>query len=61
MLCYNPRMTANNTGRSYHQRVLDARDSLAKDAMKREEQREANPIDWKATMETGKVVFKKSK
>ena len=29
--------------------------------MKREEQRNANPIDWKATMETGKVVFKKSK
>ena len=54
-------MTANNTGRSYHQRVLDARDSLAKDAMKREEQREANPIDWKATIETGKVVYKKSK
>ena len=54
-------MTANNTGRSYHQRVLDARESLAKDAMKREERRNANPIDWKATMETGKVVFKKLK
>jgi hypothetical protein len=54
-------MKANNTGRTYHERVLDARDSLAKDAMKREKQREANPIDWKATMETGKVVFKKTK
>jgi len=54
-------MTANNTGRTYHERVLDARESLAKDTMKREVEREANPIDWKATMETGKVVFKKSK
>ena len=54
-------MKANNTGRTYHERVLDARESLAKDTMKRAEQRNANPIDWKATMETGKVVFKKSK
>ena len=54
-------MKANNTGRSYHERVSDARESLAKDTMKREVEREANPIDWAATMETGKVVFKKSK
>jgi len=42
-------MKAKNTknkGRSYHQRVLDARESLAKDTMKREEQRKANPINW---------------
>ena len=54
-------MKANNTGRSYHQRVLDARESLWKVTMEREEQRKANPIDWKATMESGKVVYKKSK
>ena len=54
-------MKANNTGRSYHQRVLDARESLAKDTMKREEQREANPIDWNASVKAGKAVFKKSK
>ena len=54
-------MKANNTGRTYHERVLDASEELWKDTMKREEQREANPIDYKATMETGKVVFKKSK
>jgi len=58
---YTTHMKQNNTGRTYHERVLDARESLAKDTMKREEQRNANPIDWKATMETGKVVFKKSK
>ena len=54
-------MKANNTGRTHHERVLDARESLWNDTMKREEEREANPIDWKATMETGKVVFKKTK
>jgi len=54
-------MTENNTGRSYHQRVLDARESLAKDTMKREVEREAKPIDWKATIEAGKVVYKKTK
>jgi hypothetical protein len=54
-------MKANNTGRTYHERVLDSRESLWNDTMKRQEQREANPIDYKATMETGKVVFKKTK
>ena len=54
-------MKANNTGRSYHQRVLDARESLWKVTMEREEERKANPIDYKASMETGKVVFKKTK
>ena len=58
---YTMHMKANNTGRTYHERVLDASEELWKDTMKREEQREANPIDYKATMETGKVVFKKSK
>ena len=56
---YTTHMKANNTGRSYHQRVLDARESLAKDTMKREEQREANPIDWNASVKAGKAVFKK--
>ena len=54
-------MKAKNTGRTYHERVLDAREAQWNDTMKREKQREANPIDYKATMETGKVVFKKSK
>lgn len=39
-------MKAKNTGRSYYQRVLDSRESLAKDTMKREEQRKANPTNW---------------
>ena len=54
-------MKAKNTGRTYHERVLDAQESLWNDTMKRQEEREANPIDYKASMETGKVVFKKSK
>jgi hypothetical protein len=54
-------MKAKKTGRTYHERVLDASEELWKDAMKRQEQREANPIDYKASMETGKVVFKKTK
>jgi len=58
---YTTHMKANNKVRSYHEKVLDARESLAKHTMKREEQREANPIDWKATMEAGKVDYKKSK
>ena len=58
---YTTHMEANNTGRTYHERVLDARESHWNDTMKRQEQREANPIDYKATMETGKVVFKKTK
>ena len=58
---YTTHMKAKNTGRTYHERVLDAREEQWNDTMKREKQREANPIDYKATMETGKVVFKKSK
>ena len=58
---YTTHMKANNTGRTHHERVLDARESLWNDTMKRQEQREANPIDYKASMETGKVVFKKTK
>jgi hypothetical protein len=54
-------MKANNTGRTYHERVLDARESLWKVAMEREEERKANPIDWKASAEAGKAVYKKSK
>ena len=61
MLCYNQRMKAKKIGRTYNERVLDASEELWKDAMKRQEQREANPIDYKASMETGKVVFKKTK
>ncbi len=35
-----------NTGRSYHQRVLDARESLAKWNQEREAERKANPVNW---------------
>jgi len=58
---YTTHMKANNTGRTYHERVLDARESLWKVAMEREEERKANPIDWKASAEAGKAVYKKSK
>jgi len=54
-------MKAKNTGRTYEEKVKDARESLAKWNAKREAEREANPIDWAATAEAGKVVFKKSK
>ena len=54
-------MKANNTGRTYHERVLDAREEQWNDTMKREEEREANPIDWKASAEAGKAIYKKSK
>ncbi len=58
---YTTHMKAKNTGRSYHERVLDAREAQWNDTMKREKQREANPIDWKASAEAGKAVFKKTK
>ena len=35
-----------NTGRSYHQRVLDARESLSKWNQEREAERKANPVNW---------------
>ena len=54
-------MKANNTGRTHHERVLDARKSLWNDTMKCEVEREANPIDWEASAEAGKAVFKKTK
>jgi len=39
-------MTANNTGRSYHQRVREASKDLYKETVKREEERKANPTNW---------------
>ena len=54
-------MTTNNKGRSYHQRVLDSRESLAKHIMEREEKRNAKPIDWTATVNAGKAIYKTSK
>jgi hypothetical protein len=58
---YTTHMKANNKGRSYHEKVLDARESLWKDTTKREEERNANPIDWTATLNAGKVIYKTSK
>ena len=54
-------MKANNKVRSYHEKVLDARESLWKDTIKREEERNANPIDWTATLNAGKAIYKTSK
>tara|TARA_A100000172_G_scaffold55407_1_gene35538 strand:+ start:390 stop:548 length:159 start_codon:yes stop_codon:yes gene_type:complete len=48
------------TPRSYHARVQAARAAM----WKRENERLANPpkvIDWTATVEAGKVVYKKTK
>ena len=39
-------MKANNTGRTYHERVLDAREEQWNDTMKREAERKANPVNW---------------
>ena len=58
---YNSHMKAKNTGRTHHERVLDAREEQWNDTMKREEEREANPIDWNASVKAGKAVFKKTK
>ncbi len=58
---YNTHMKANNTGRTYEEKVQDARESLAKWNAKREAEREANPIDWNASVKAGKTVFKKTK
>ncbi len=54
-------MKAKNTGRTHHERVLDAREEQWNDTMKREEEREANPIDWNASVKAGKAAFKKTK
>lgn len=39
-------MKANNTSRTYEQKVQDARESLAKWNAKREAERKANPVNW---------------
>ena len=39
-------MKANNTGRTYEEKVKDARESLAKRNAKREAERKDNPINW---------------
>ncbi len=43
---YTTHMEANNTGRSYEEKVQDARASLAKWNQEREAERKANPINW---------------
>lgn len=53
-------MEATKTS-SHYKRLQAARASQAKWDDERQEKREANPIDWTATAEAGKVVFKKSK
>ena len=58
---YTTHMKANNTGRTHHERVLDAREEFWNDTTKREVEREANPIDWNASVKAGKTVFKKTK
>ena len=54
-------MKAKNTARTYEEKVKDARASKYDWDKECEAKREANPIDWAATVEAGKVVFKKSK
>ena len=54
-------MKANNTGRTHHERVVNAREEFWNDTTKREVEREANPIDWNASVKAGKTVFKKTK
>jgi len=53
-------MKATKTS-NYYKRLQSARASQAKWNDECQEKREANPIDWAATAEAGKVVFKKSK
>jgi hypothetical protein len=53
-------MEADKTS-SYYKRLQAARTGLGKWNDECQERREANPIDWAATAEAGKVVFKKSK
>ena len=57
---YTTHMKANNTGRTYEERVQAARSA----AWKRENERLANPprvIDWTASADAGKVVYKNTK
>ena len=51
----------NKKPKTYHERVMEARKSFAEWNQKRLEENEKNPIDWTATAEAGKAVFKKSK
>ena len=53
-------MEATKTS-SHYKRLQDARASQAKWNDECEAKREANPIDWNATVKAGKAVFKKSK
>ena len=39
-------MKAKNTGRTYEERVREARKNLYNETVKREEERKANPINW---------------
>lgn len=53
-------MKATNTS-NYYKRLQAARESFAEWNQKRLEEYEKNPVDWDATVKTGKTVFKKSK
>jgi len=53
-------MKATKTS-SHYKRLQAARASQAKWNDECEAKREASPIDWAATVEAGKVVYKKSK
>jgi len=59
-LLHTTHMKATKTS-NYYKRLQSARASQAKWNDECQEKREANPIDWTATAEAGKVVFKKSK
>ena len=39
-------MKANNTGRTYEEKVREASINLYKKTVKREEERKANPVNW---------------
>ena len=43
---YTTHMKANNTGRTYEERVREASKNLYKKNVKREEERKANPTNW---------------
>lgn len=43
---YTTHMKAKNTGRTYEEKVKDARKELYKETIKCEEERKANPTNW---------------
>ena len=43
---YTTHMKAKNTGRTYEEKVQDARKEFYKETIKREEERKANPVNW---------------